>query len=338
MRRFGTVLIAAAVLTSCTGSDDGTSTDGSARDPTTGDRPSVVLDLTEIEQPEGEELRPGDIIALRADGDAIEWVERRSGRILRLDDVTARVSEPAGAEDVEVVATIDVGTDGEQRGLLGHAAIDGERYAAWTRPDDAHLVVGRVEDGAEGRLVWDGGGTSGGAVGGHLEADPDGRLVLGLGQLTDWARARGGGTIVTLATDGAPDQEPDVLSEGYTNPFAFTVGTSGAVWVADNAVGDDVERIGRGDLADRDAHARTGADPRAPSAIVELADGSLAICGFLDGDLRRWEPVTDGDGPADPQPTFRRGEILGPCLTGAALAPTGDVVTATADALVVVPV
>ncbi len=91
--------------------------------------------------------------------------------------------------------SIDVGTDGEQRGLLGHTVIDGVRYAAWTDPDTEHLLVGALgaagSDGSPAsidRIVWDAGGTAGGAVGGHLVATSDGALILGIGQLTDWAK------------------------------------------------------------------------------------------------------------------------------------------------------
>ena len=213
-------------------------------------------------------------------------------------------------------------TEGEQRGLLGHAVIDGIRYAAWTEPDTNHLLVGEVgADTSDVRVVWDGGRTAGGAVGGHLEASADGQLILGIGQLTDWAKADDrGGAMVQLDPAGPPDQEPVVLSDGYTNPFAFAVLDGDELWVADNAVGDDVERIGRGDLEARDRHIATGRAPRAPSAMVALDDGRLGVCGFLDGRLLAWR--TDDAGYSDG---------LGPCLTGAATLPDGRIVTAAAN-------
>ncbi len=270
---------------------------------------------------------PGDVIALRAAGDdgeaggtTVEWIDRRDGTIRALtipDDGAATI------EDVSMLATIDVSTEGEQRGLLGHTVIDGVRYAAWTDPGTNHLLVGEVGPVGAGtssvRIVWDGGGTAGGAVGGHLEASADGKLILGIGQLTEWAKANGSGAMVQLDPAGPPDQEPVVLSDGYTNPFAFTV-VDDQLWVADNAVGDDVERIGRGDLDARDLHTATGQVPRAPSAMIALADGSLGVCGFLDGQLLAWE--TDDDAYA---------AALGPCLTGAAALAGGTIVTAAAN-------
>ena len=269
--------------------------------------------------------QPGDLIALRAD-DAdltiVEWIDRRAGTIRSID-----VDEPA---TITVLASIDVGTDGEQRGLLGHTVIDGVRYAAWTDPDTEHLLVGALDDTTPAgvdRIVWDAGGTAGGAVGGHLAATSDGALILGIGQLTDWAKALGSGAMLQLDPLGPADQEPVVLSDGYINPFAFAV-AGDRLWVADNAVGDDTERIGPIDLAegsmriDRADLAATGGDPRAPSALVALDDGTLAVCGFLDSQLRRWSVDPPGYGDA-----------LGPCLTGAVVLSDGTIVTATPDGL-----
>ena len=265
--------------------------------------------------------QPGDVIALRAgdDGTTIEWIDRRAGTI-RTVSVAEAGSEPLSVDDIETLATIEVGIEGEQRGLLGHTVIDGVRYAAWTDPDTLHLLVGEVSPTGVERIVWDGGATAGGAVGGHLEASADGQLILGIGQLTDWAKANGSGALVQLDAAGPSDQDPIVLSDGYTNPFAFAV-IDGELWVADNAVGNDIERIGRGDLTDRDDLAATGRDPRAPSAVVALPDGNLAVCGFLDGQLLAWQ--TD-DAPRYSTP-------LGPCLTGAVTLADGTVVTASAS-------
>ena len=268
------------------------------------------------------------MIALRAGDDdttVVEWIDRRAGTIHSID-----VDDPG---TITLLATVDVGTDGEQRGLLGHTVIDAVRYAAWTDPDSEHLLVGALtndEPATVERIVWDAGGTDGGAVGGHLDATPDGRLLLGIGQLTDWARAHGSGALLTLDPAGPADQEPVVLSDGYTNPFALEV-IGDVVWVSDNAVGDDTERTGSIDLAagsarvDRADLDVTGGDPRAPSAVVAIGAGGVAVCGFLDAQLRPWS--TDPAG---------YGDAIGPCLTGAAQLADGTVVTASADGLIAI--
>ena len=171
--------------------------------------------------------------------------------------------------------------------------LDGVRYAAWTDPNANELLVGALDSSdCAPRIVWADGGTDDGAVGGQLQpyVDNDGaqRLTLGSGQLTDWAQAHGLRAMITLDPAGPPDQEPTVVSSGYINPFAFDVaGTGDAVWIADNAVGDDVERIGRADLSDCDDHPATDGDPRAPASLLTLDDDTLLICGFLDGELQR---------------------------------------------------
>ena len=322
MRSFAALALLAAAITLATGCSSDDSTDRY-------DAPRILLELPDSD--------PGDVIALRTgagagagggagggDDDArsttVEWIDRRAGTIRSVaipDDGTLTPQDLI--DDVSSLATVDVSTEGEQRGLLGHTVIDGVRYAAWTDADTNHLLVGEVGTDGPGRLVWDG-GTAGGAVGGHLEASDDGQLILGIGQLTDWAKTNGSGAMVQLDPSATPEQEPVVLSDGYTNPFAFTV-VDGRVWVADNAVGDDVERIGRGDLEARGLHTATGQAPRAPSAITALADGNLAVCGFLDGQLLPWQ--------TDDAPGYF--PTLGPCLTGAATLPDGRIVTAAAN-------
>lgn len=304
-------LAVAALVVGCADADDETST-------------HVVIELPDSQ--------PGDLIALRAaDGETnvVEWIDRRAGTIHSLE-----LTDGASPDEIVTIATIEVGTDGEQRGLLGHTAIVGVRYAAWTDPITERLLVGALTGGLPAtvdRIVWDAGGTAGGAVGGHLDATPDGRLILGIGQLTNWAKDHGSGAMLLLDPEGPPDQTPAVLSDGYINPFAFDV-VGDVMWVADNAVGDDTERTGAIDLAegsepvDRADFDATGGDPRAPSAVVALPAADVAVCGFLDGELRPWSSEPPG-----------YGESIGPCLTGAAVLGDGTIVTATSDGLVAIP-
>ncbi len=329
--------VAATLAASACAADD----DGAVDVP---DEPVAILSLTEFP-----DIDPGDVISLRDDGaGGVEWIERRSGRIVQLPDIARFFDGAATADDVEELATIDViGADGAppdgQRGLVGQTVLDGVRYLAWTDPDTNELLIGAL-DSADGepRIVWAGGGTDDGAVGGQLRvfpADDGERLLLGIGQLTDWAQDHGSGAMITLDPAGPPEQDPTVVSSGYINPFAFDVDGSSpgaSLWVADNAVGDDVERIGRADLTDRDDHPASGVDDRAPASMLALGDDTLLICGFLDGDLQRWDVATA-------TPSFV--ETVGPCLTGVALVDLGEtadgaqvLVTATADALVAVPV
>ena len=298
-----------AVLASCTG--------GGAAEP------EQLLDFPDT--------TPGAVVGLIAveNGDTrtIEWVDRLEGTIRRLDidddDATA-----------STVANIEIGIDGEQRGLLGQVIIGGRRFAAWTRPvdlvGDFELVVGEVIEGASGDIVWSGGRAGSGAIGGVL-GELDGQILLGLGRNTGWDTDTGvGGAFLSIDPDGPADQEGIALSVGYTNPWAFTVTASGQVWFADNAAGpdpddpdvDDIERIGRADLIeDRNDVARIGELGRAPTAMIELPDGRLGICGFLDNELRAYSITDDGL-------SLERAGTIMPCLTSAAIFDDGTIVTA----------
>ncbi len=297
----------------------------------------------------------GDIVGLIAnesdDGRFVEWIDRLDGTIQRVD-IDADADEPA----VEEVGRIEIGTEpNDQRGLLGQVVIDGRRFASWTQPESFDIVVGEVVgegeagvDGAAGEVLWSGGESSGGAVGGVLD-ELDGEILLGLGQNTAWDAETGvRGAMLVIDPGGGPGQIADVLSVGYTNPWAFTVTGDGAVWVADNAAGEDpgdasredIERVGRADLIADRADMVDSSDPgRAPSAMVELPDGRIAICGFLDNELRAYEVLegddanndaSDGANAASGERLDRAGTIMS-CLTGVAVFDDGTIVTATQD-------
>lgn len=273
---------------------------------------------------------PGETVGVIAnENDGVryaEWLDRLDGTVHRLD-----IDDPDAG--IETVATVDVSTDGEQRGLLGHVVIEGRRYASWTQPETFDLVVGELLDDGTQRIVWSAGEAGGGAIGGVLD-DLDGQVVLGLGRNTAWdAETDLGGAILRIDPSGDVEQQPVVVSVGYTNPWAFTVTSSGGVWVADNAAGpdpddesrDDVERVGRADLvADRNEMDEVPWPGRAPAAMVELPDGRLGICGFLDNELRAYDVV---GGPAGERTALERAGTIMPCLTGAAVFDDGTIVT-----------
>lgn len=214
----------------------------------------------------------------------------------------------------------------EQAGLLGVAELGDEVFASWT--DSAGLL--RVTELRTSRVVWQGTATANKAIGGHLGVRDD-HLVLGLGELTAWAKQHGSGALVTLDPGGPPSQVPSVLSDGWHNPFAFTVDRDGVIWVADNAPDGGVERIGRGDVAGQASNAISLPKPqRAPSAIAALPDGRLVVCGFLDRELRRYETV-----PSDSNEVTieRSGTITGTCATAVASFDDGSLLVGDTDGL-----
>lgn len=305
-----TATVVAFAVTSCTGDDVS--------------EPEVLVDFGAA----ATGTHVGLIAVDGPDGRTAEWIDRLGGTIHRI-----HIDNPAAPENL---ATIPVGTDGEQRGLLGQTIIGGQRFAAWTRPADAagdfEIVVGEVTDGGPGDIVWSGGRAGGGAIGGVLD-ELDGQILLGLGRNTAWdAETEFGGAMLQIDPAGPPGQTGVALSVGYTNPWAFTVTDAGAVWFADNAAGpdpddptvDDIERIGRADmLEDRNAAPRISEPGRAPTSMVELPDGRIGICGFLDNELRAYEIVESDIGELALE---RAGTIMA-CNLGVAVFDDGTIVT-----------
>jgi hypothetical protein len=239
-------------------------------------------------------VTPGDVIsamvALPSGG--LLYGERTTGIVRRL--------EAQGRRMPGVVARVVVSTGG-QRGLLGLARDGrGRLFAAWTRPD-LRLVVGRLTPGPP-RLVWRGPRSSDLGVGGHIDFDTDGSLLIGVGDLQapgrSLDRSAPNGKLLVLRPDGPPAQRPRVISGGWTNPFAFDVTPAGAVWVADNAVRDLPERLARGDLGFRPARVSALPPATAPSGLAALSERELVVCGYVSRRLQRYR--VDGRGRAAP--------------------------------------
>jgi hypothetical protein len=197
------------------------------------------------------------------------FAERLSGRIYR-------ISLNDFPDKKELIATVDVDSSGEQRGLLGLAFVGERLFASWVRPGDLRLVVGPIDKGRAEATTWVGPVTNVKAIGGHLDV-LEGRLVIGFGELvTDPTLA---GRVVTIAPDGPADQTPVEVSAGWHNPFGFIV-DAGKVVVADNAPDGQRERLGTSEFPE--------VKQRAPSAIVRVDAERFGVCGFLDGEMRAY--------------------------------------------------
>jgi hypothetical protein len=212
--------------------------------------------------------------------------ERLSGRVLDVD---------AEGRSRGVVARVPVSTEG-QRGLIGLAVDEGGRtFATWTRPD-GRIVVGQVAPGRR-RIVWRGPRSTNLANGGTLRFDPGGGLIVGIGDLEDRARlddpASPNGKLLRLDPDGPADQDPEVVSGGWNNPYAFALTPSGDLWVADNSPGDAPERLARGDRGPRPADVTELEGTRAPAGLEALGDDELVLCGFVSRRLERFR-IEDG--------------------------------------------
>lgn len=266
--------------------------------------------------------------------------ERLTGRVLAVPELFD------GATPVFVTSVGVTGNDQDQRGLLGLAVDgDGRVFASYTRAADKRLVVAEIAaasaDGSvaasgpgERRVVWEGPESAERANGGHIAFDPDGRLIIGVGDLLDSGRVDDpdapNGKMLALRPEGSAEQRPVVLSAGWNNPFAFVFDGDGALWVADNAGPSGSERIGRGDVPGAPLkELRPADDQMAPSGLVVLSDGSLGVCGFLSGDVERVR--LDGDRAV---PTS---EVAAePCRLGAVALEGGRLVLAESSGVLVV--
>lgn len=175
---------------------------------------------------------------------------------------------------------------------------------------------------------WRGPKTSRRANGGRLAIASDGRLVIGIGDLQDAARADDptavNGKLLTLDPAGGPDQTPTVISGGWNNPFAFGYAPDGALWVADNAPGTQPERLTRGDTSGpvTELPAET-----APAGLAVDAAGRLLVCGYVSGQLLRYEVV---DGRAQQPEVVAEG-----CRLGVVVLSDGRIVYAAQNRLAV---
>jgi glucose/arabinose dehydrogenase len=226
---------------------------------------------------------PAAMAALENGG--LLYGERLSGRIRAVDSEGNLRTRP--------VAGVEVSTNG-QRGLLG-LAVDrrGRVFAAWSRPDK-RLVVGQVSPGPM-RLVWVGPESSDLANGGHLALAPDGRLVIGIGDLREPELVSDpgvpNGKLLALDPKGPATQEPAILSSGWNNPYAFTFTPAGDLWVADNSPGTQPERLARGDVR---APAITKlAQPTAPSGLAAVSNTRLLMCGYITRTLQAYVLTPD---------------------------------------------
>ena len=192
----------------------------------------------------------------------------------------------------DLVASVDVSTDG-QRGLVGLAVLaDGRLFAGAVAPDERLVVLEIDRETDDHRTVWNGPPTVRGGNGGRLIATSDGDLVFGVGLLNDRAGqadpAEVAGKLIRLDPDGPPDQEPTIESGPWNNPFAFDEAADGSIWVADNHPQDGEERLARGDDGFEPKPIAVMPPDSAPSGLATLGD-DLIVCSYNTGALLRYD-------------------------------------------------
>jgi len=254
-------------------------------------------------------------LAVTAEGGLVVG-ERSTGRIFEVD--------PDFGEQRDVGRIDDVDDELTQGGLLGLAVLDGEVVAAYTN-DAGQLVVADVGRSGVGRIRWEGPEAQEEANGGRLAVLSGSRLIIGVGDLLDPKAASDPQAPNTKVLEIGDDGTVSPIADGFNNPFALTA-DGDTVWVADNAPGDDPERL----LRVRDGKVEEVAswtDTRVPSGVAVLDDGRLALCSFATSELRLVDPDEPGDAS---------GELVAKdCLFGVVALPEGRVAYATDDEVVI---
>lgn len=249
--------------------------------------------------------------------------ERTGGRVIRVrpDGSTSTVAGP-----------LALATEG-QRGLLGVAVDAADRsFGVWIDPSGL-LLVGRV-DVDPIRLVWRGPVSADLANGGRLAIDPDGSLVIGIGELQEPELVADPeaphGKLLRLDPGGADTQRAEVIAGGWHNPFAFAFAPGGELWVADNAPGERPERLARADLGEA-THVTELPPHTVPTGLAILPGGDLVLCGYGTGVLQRY---TIGEG-GRPEPSGL--PLAGDCALGVIVLADGRLAYATEREIRVLP-
>ena len=117
-------------------------------------------------------------------------------------------------------------------------------------------------------------------------------LVVGVGDLLDSESSplpdTANGKLLVVNDSG----EASPFATGLNNPFALGTDGKNTVWVADNAPGDNPERLLRLTAA-RSEKVASWTDTRVPSGLAVLDDRTLAICYYATGEL----VLVDADNP-----------------------------------------
>jgi sugar lactone lactonase YvrE len=151
----------------------------------------------------------------------------------------------------------------------------------------------------------------------HIAITPENLLIVGLND-----------KLFSLNPLRPPTQKPVVISGGWTDPV-FTLGRGHRIWVADNAVPGQKERVARGreqSLAKRNRFASVLPAYTNPSGVALLKD-ELLLCSRTHKRVYRLHIGLD-------DVARRRDWLPGlVCDRDIALAPDGSLVTATSGAI-----
>lgn len=245
----------------------------------------------------------------------------------------AELSGVIHSDEGDVVATIDVNTEG-QRGLVG-LAVDaaGAVFVGYVAPN-LRLTVAELRPDNDQRIVWQGPETVQGGNGGRILFNETGQLIVGVGLLNDRSAQSDPtnvtGKLLALDPSAGPEQSPEILSGPWNNPFAIALTSTGEVWVADNDPRDGDERLAIGNSGLDPAIGAVLPTDSAPTGMTAVeVDGDsdeLWICTYNTRLLLRY--TRSGNG-------FRaNGEAATDCLLDVTTLADGQIAYSTGEQIV----
>lgn len=215
-----------------------------------------------------EAIQVGAMVPLKDGG--IRFGERLSGNVWDIDK--------SGVRSVNPIARLEVSNRG-QRGLLGLAIDDkGQTFASWTKPD-LTLAVAQIAPGAT-RIIWNGPTTSDIEIGGRIIFTPEGRLLVGLGNMQDPTKISHkdtlNGKLLTLDPLRGPEQQPNIVSKNWNNPMGLAY-MNNLLWAADSGSGgpDRLGRVGEDGFVGKPVELGTDTQPW---DLTVFGDKELVVC------------------------------------------------------------
>lgn len=342
LRSTAAALLTAALLTSCSGSDEGqlpdddtiTATPTASPDETTEGseptEPSSSVPADEPGPPRVVETIATDLtspwgLAFLPNGDAIV-TERDTSRVLLLRKPSYDVTQVGTIE-----AAVGLGDVGGEAGLLGVAvspdfASDRLLYFYFSTGSDNRIVRAKLDGGRLGtpQVIVD--GIPQGQIhdGGRLAFGPDGYLYASTGEAgnPDLAQDRDslGGKILRMTTDGEPAPGNPfgslVWTWGHRNVQGLAFDDRGRLWASEfgNQTWDELNLIEKGDNYGWPAVEGRGddADFTNPHVVWPTDVASPSGLAWLDGEVwmaslrgqRLWRVDVSGKRASDPADFF----------------------------------
>jgi hypothetical protein len=231
-------------------------------------------------------LSNGTVLAPLASG-SLRYVDQTSGAIADIDGDGNRLPSPVRGPD-NIIRSYGNAVLGLTVAHLGETA-DEQTYASWI-DSSGRFTVGMLTSDKP-KLLWRGPIVAGiGNVGGTLTVTPAQRVLVSVGDLGAHDAANDdksfNGKIITLDPTRGADQQPNVISKGWTNPRALAY-TDDLLWVADRGP-DGKDLLGRAGPNGFTGTTTALGENTQPAGLTRYGDKELVLCSAATHELRRF--------------------------------------------------